>query len=277
MAVSDLCLVVHVNGVRVGLSSEWVLELLQQTRVQRTWIPGTQRPFSGTMHYRERHIAILDLRALLGFKTFEEQLADLRATLEAREQDHIAWLNELRKCCEDGREFTKAIDPHKCAFGKWYDALCDSDSAMQELCGNDQYLKLIVSQFDAPHQAIHGIAERALSLAAAGDLPGATAVIKQTWGTELAKMQGLFTKLIDGVAANRNAIFVVVQADECMATLIVDDVHTLIEVDREEVQATSIENDGFSGVYASDALGEVLMMDLPRVFARLSESVTAAA
>ena len=38
-----------------------------------------------------------------------------------KEKDHHDWLNALEESIVDGVPFTKAKDPHQCAFGKWYD------------------------------------------------------------------------------------------------------------------------------------------------------------
>ena len=274
---TEQCLVVVANDLMVGMRCEWVLELLQQSRVTRTWVPGTEAPFTGIMHYREVPTAVIDVRAIFGFPTFQDAIDDLRATLEAREQDHVAWLNELRDCCLNGREFTKATDPHQCAFGKWYDALRGSEHAMSALCGGDQMLQLIVNQFDAPHRAIHGIAERALERAGSGDLDGASALIDATWNTELARMRELFAQLLEGVETNRNAVYVVVQAGDHRVTLVVDDVRSFIDIDTDQIQASSIAGEDVEGIFASDEYGEVTLLDLPHILERLSAQSPVAA
>lgn len=71
--------------------------------------------------FRGKTIELLDTRTLLNVKSISEEIREFCDMIDARRQDHINWLNKLESCVHDDVEFTLTTDPHKCAFGKWYD------------------------------------------------------------------------------------------------------------------------------------------------------------
>ncbi len=70
-------------------------------------------------------------------------------------QDHIDWVDALEHSIRTGEPFTKATDPHQCAFGKWYDNYRPEDAELAQ----------IMRAFDAPHKRIHSLAETLLNKA----------------------------------------------------------------------------------------------------------------
>ncbi len=261
-------LLIEVNRQAFGVSCVNVIELLEQTSRMVSKFPGCKPPWAGVFKHRECVLPVLDTRTLLGFPSFDEEIDELRAMLAAREQDHVDWLTELKRCCETGQEFTKATDPHECVFGKWYDQLRGSPTRMEALTGDDPSLAMMIESFDAPHKAIHGIAQQALELAGSGQVEEAQALIAETWEGELGRMRELFQSLIEGIVARRKSRFVVMEISGHRVALVVDTVKSLVTVDESEIkpiEAGERGEDCLRGVYLFKDLGPVMILDVDAI------------
>ena len=104
--------------------------------------------------------------------------------MDQREQDHKNWIAELESSVRERREFKLAIDPHKCAFGKWYDNF-ETDNRTLSGC---------LKKCDAPHQEIHGIAIKVKGMEEKEDFDSAYEIINPTKEGEWAEMIRLFSK-----------------------------------------------------------------------------------
>ena len=74
---------------------------------------------------------------------------ELGNMLTEREKDHIEWVQALEDSLLNDTPFVKAKDPHKCAFGQWYDTFKSRDETLMEA----------LSEFDKPHTQIHSLAD----------------------------------------------------------------------------------------------------------------------
>ncbi|PHQ79507.1 MAG: hypothetical protein COB69_07805 [Phycisphaera sp.] len=251
----------------VGLPCDSVLEIIQQASIVRTDVPGMRPPLEYTIMHRGVVVPVMELRTVLGRPTFESELDELKQMLAAREQDHVAWLNELRECCATGKDFTKVTDPHMCAFGRWYDVLVGSEEAMSAICGGDGTLHHIIIQFDAPHRAIHGIAIKALELAAAGKANQAHDLIECTWQTELAQMRLLITQLVEGITAAWKSLYVVFAIDNNPVAFLVDGVKEIIVIDEHSIQPVPVSGSCVRGIIPQDSDSNILILDHHRLLA----------
>jgi purine-binding chemotaxis protein CheW len=140
------------------------------------------RHMRGIVDFRGKVLPSIDMRLCLGMQTRLEERTALVKTLADRKQDHLNWLTRLKDAVRGGTEITVETDPHKCAFGRWYDSFTSDSHALTA------YLR----RFDQPHKRIHGIAVQARELIEGGQAPAAIALIDRTEETELAKLIGLF-------------------------------------------------------------------------------------
>ena len=85
-------------------------------------IPNAPDSITGIFLYRGASIPMLDMRTVFGVPSLQDEYKEFSAMLEARKQDHINWVDTLNRSVEQNEKFTLATDPHKCAFGKWYDS-----------------------------------------------------------------------------------------------------------------------------------------------------------
>lgn len=167
-----------------------VPSLLVQTMVIMPTIasvPKTPEHIRGVINLRGQVLPLVDLRKRCGKESLTEHVESLCKLLEQREEDHRNWLAELEKSVNERRDFKLATDPHKCAFGKWYD----------QFHTEDLVLAGILKTFDEPHKAIHALAHQVEDAKRRMDFEGAVALIEQTRKTVLAQLLSAF-------AASRN-------------------------------------------------------------------------
>lgn len=117
-----------------------------------TCLPDSPEFVRGLIMLQGNIIRLLDLRMLFGMETIEMEREEFHQMLEDRKQDHLLWVKELERCIESGEAFTLATDPHKCAFGQWYDQFESESHSV------NHHLRKI----EEPHRKLH---EAALAVA----------------------------------------------------------------------------------------------------------------
>lgn len=164
-------------------------------------VPNTGEHIRGVINLRGRVLPLIDLRKRIGLASLAEENAAFSAMLEQREKDHHNWLHELEACLREQREFQLTTDPHKCAFGEWYDTYKPESTlvAMQ------------LKKFDQPHQQIHGIAVEVQKLMKQGLADRAQALIEETRTGILARLVTLFTELRLLTSESRREIALIVE------------------------------------------------------------------
>lgn len=190
---------VRVAGQLYGVPAHLVSEMIQVPDL--TPIAMTDPVMRGAFMLRGETVMVVDLRRVMGEETLADEIGAFREMLQAREQDHRNWLTELEKSVLEERPFTLATDPHKCAFGKWYDVF-ESDSVI---------IQNHLAKFDAPHKRIHALAIEVGKLVAAGRVEDALARIEATRDFELAEMISLFAQFSELLDATVKEIAVVLQ------------------------------------------------------------------
>lgn len=214
-----------------------VLELLQCDLSSIRSLPGLEAPYSGVMTHREHVIPVIDGREMLGLTSFKAKLDEFAELLHQREQDHIEWLKELRSSCHTGREFTKATDPHNCAFGRWYDSLFEDPTKLYAYTSGDLTLDYLIGALDEPHRKIHGIAEHALGSARAGALADAEAIINGAWNEDLANLRQLFDQILREIRIRNRPVAVVTRLEAMTAAILVEAVDSILTVPDDRFQS----------------------------------------
>jgi Chemoreceptor zinc-binding domain/CheW-like domain len=173
-------LVFTVNGQLYALPHQNIISILDKP--QTTVIPGMVDEVSGVIDFMGKPLPLYDFRKIIGLRPLMEEADELASSLMQRKQDHLNWITKLKEAVTAGADITVETDPHKCAFGRWYDSF-HSDNRIME-----RHLK----QFDAPHKYIHGIALQAKQYMSDGDGDAALKLIQETEHNDLAKLVSLF-------------------------------------------------------------------------------------
>ncbi len=204
--------VVRVEDRYFGLPIGLVREMVSMGAV--TDLPHVAPHVRGVMNLRGKVIPVVDLRHRLGLTSAEAEVEAMIEMLDQREEDHRRWLTALEQAVMEGEEFKLATDPHRCAFGKWYDTFTTTNLVLAN------HLK----RFDAPHRQIHAIAAECLRRGTEGDREGAMELIEETRNTTLARMIDLFADLRRLLRETCRTITVVIDAPTGPYAVAVDEV-----------------------------------------------------
>lgn len=116
-----------------------------------TPLPESTATKPGIINLRGKIISLVDLRLVLGMESLVQEQKEFEAMLEQRKIDHQNWVKELERCLDEDDKFHLATDPHKCAFGKWYD----------NYHTDVQTVAFHLNKIDEPHKKLHHTAHLA--------------------------------------------------------------------------------------------------------------------
>lgn len=155
-----------------------------------TVVPDASKNTLGVINLRGTTIPVYDTRGMMGHDSLNREREQLISTLQQREQDHKNWLEELRNCCVEKREFKLQRNPHLCAFGKWYDTYFADPNLSYEIRSH-------LEKFAAPHQEIHGLANKVDAMLHRNEHVAALELIDNAKHTMLAQMLHLFASFYE--------------------------------------------------------------------------------
>jgi chemotaxis signal transduction protein len=144
----------HLSQAKYALPVDAIQYITTRDAIDPHDIPRGKSEQSRIFTFQEEQISLYNFSGLIGSASQIEECQALIDMLDQRKQDHLDWMEALEASLESGTEFTKAKDPHQCAFGRWYD----------HYHTNDEELRAIMVQFDEPHKRIHSLAENLLSM-----------------------------------------------------------------------------------------------------------------
>jgi len=197
-------LVFSVDDRLFSLPFQKIVSVLDVPKV--TMMPRMDEYISGVMDFMGQPISIYNFRKKIGAASVNEEIIKLSETLQQRKQDHLNWIARLKDAVTNCTEITVETNPHKCAFGKWYDSFCTDNLAM----------KRYLAKFDAPHKHIHAIGTQAKELIADGNCDAALKLIHETEQGALAQLVVLFDEAKAELRQAFTEYAIVVQADDLM-------------------------------------------------------------
>lgn len=143
-----LWVLAKVKDSTCALDSKYVESiLLLEEQISR--MPHSDEVHVGVIHYRGGVLPVVDLRRKMGIKSQQEEEREFDDMLDQRKQDHIHWVDELKRCLAEDDKFNLAIDPHKCAFGRWYDSYTPTS----------QSVAFQLKKVEEPHRKLHETAQ----------------------------------------------------------------------------------------------------------------------
>lgn len=224
-------LIVRLKGQLFAFPILEVRELVMKP--ETTVIPDTPAYVRGVMNIRGRIIPVIDLRKRLGMTPASEESESFCALMDQRRQDHVNWLTELEASVRERREFKLATDPHKCAFGRWYDSYKPESV----------WIGALLHRFAEPHQKIHSTAGEVLGLQSRGDWEEAVGLIGRTRSSVLATMISLFGNLQELIRESQQEIAVVLETDNRTFAVSVDEAVSVEKFDRENLGPLPVTTD----------------------------------
>lgn len=203
-------LVFETAGQRFALAGAQIVQILDLP--PHTSLPAMPAVLRGIMDFRGEAVPLFDLRKKLDCISQAQEISDLIKTLQLRKQDHLHWIAKLKEAVYNQQEITVETNPHRCAFGKWYDSF-KTDSAIL-----DYYL----SRFDKPHQRIHQLAVESQELMRLGKNTAAQEIIQAAEKKELKLLIKLFDSAAEQLTNYSYEYAVVVEEGAKKMALIVD-------------------------------------------------------
>jgi purine-binding chemotaxis protein CheW len=191
-----------------------------------TRIPRTPKAVAGVMNLRGNVIPVVDIRTFFGLPTLRSEVQGFRLMLEKRRQDHLDWLNELELCVKENKAFTLARNAHDCEFGHWYDGFSTQNKT----------LELLVKRFDAPHKAVHAVANDVLKLHEEGQSEEALSMIQETKDTHLARLNSVFDVVIEHYEDANKELVVIIRSEPYRVGFIVDAVNSVESFKQDQVE-----------------------------------------
>lgn len=180
-----------------------------------TPIPNLPHYMRGLINHQGQPVCLIDLRKRLGIPSLKSEIDEFTDLMDAREQDHIHWLNTLQACINEGKRFTLATDPRQCKFGQWY------YKTLPEI--KDGVLKAILENFEKPHNSIHNLAVQVEKLVAENLTEEACQLIASKKNHELRRMIDLFSDAKKIYRSHHQEIAVILK-NQRLFGLIVDEV-----------------------------------------------------
>ena len=242
-----------------AVAANYVREMVAMPKIVS--VPQMPPYIRGVINLRGQVVPVIDLRARLGMTSLLDETEDLINLLNQREQDHKNWLVELESSVKERREFKLATDPHKCAFGKWYD----------NFTTDNRVLANCLNKFDAPHKRIHAIAFEVKELEEKEGSESAYAVIERTRNGDLAEMIKLFSEACNLLRESDREIAMVLEwKDKAMAAAVdsIETVEKLSKSNIEEMPETffSLDNECVVGIGKRDKDDKLVqILDISRL------------
>ncbi len=147
-----------------------------------TSVPNMPKYLRGVIDLMGEAVPLIDTRIKLSIQSRQEDVTEFVKTFMMRKQDHLNWIDKLKSAVDNDKEILVEKNPHKCAFGKWYDTYKPNTLALAS------YMTL----FDAPHKAIHNLAVQAEELVQSGQKEQAKLLIHTAEKKELINLIKLF-------------------------------------------------------------------------------------
>jgi chemotaxis signal transduction protein len=198
---------------------------------------GTENHFV----FQDSPLIYVSLWDELGLKSRYSDCDELLEMLPQRLKDHVSWMDALESSIQTGAPFTKARDPHECAFGKWYYGYKTNDSR----------LSLLLREFEKPHATIHALADQLLGLVEAGRIPEAKRAFESAKGATLPVLQKLFNDTIQRLLDMRRRIVIITTDGVDAWALGADDALGVVDVAFERVTQFASRSPGLKSKAAS--------------------------
>ncbi|MBU2551375.1 MAG: chemotaxis protein CheW [Proteobacteria bacterium] len=252
-----------------GVEINFVQEMTRLIKINH--VPNVPPHVLGTMLLRDRVVPVTDLRLRLGLPSQDDERRELVDMLTLREEDHLKWLGTLETAVREKMEFALTRDPHKCAFGRWYDQFETSDLLLESQ----------LRKFDDPHRRIHALADEVLSLEAEGR--EGEALKRLAWAEEhlLKVLVNLFQNTRQMIMDRQTRICVIMERGGRLVGLVVDEILGVNRIpagDTEDLPELASEARGgfIKGVARTDGGGSrlVLLLDAARLLNDAEQAAT---
>lgn len=234
-------IIFRIQNELYSISSESVIAIIKMPMINS--IPLADTNIKGMIRYREQVFKLFNLRRMMKKKSIEEEIRSFVTMIDARAQDHKNWVEELKKSVLENKEFKLTTDPHKCAFGKWYNSYKT----------DNMFVNDILQELDKPHKKIHKIGIEIEALKASENFDTAKEIIAEIEKFELQEMLGLFEDLKKAFIRNQKELALILTREDNKCAISVDEVLSVEylsgkDVDQSNLDSLQANTDLFNGL-----------------------------
>lgn len=219
---SKLWLTVSLSNQKYAINCDYV-DSIFQLQQDITGLPNASGEIVGVINLRGMMLPLIDMRRLLGMETLEQELLEFESMLRSYQQAHVDWVQELKNCLEDKREFQLPTDPHACAFGKWYDSYKPES----------QIVALTLAKIDEPHKKLHESALKCFALKDKGEEELMKKLINEEVQGFADQVVGLIEMTIGNYRESYRKICIAISDGISRIGIIADSVHTVGKIEKE--------------------------------------------
>ena len=134
-----------------------------------TALPDAPDIYCGLVERRGEVYPLLNMRKTFHFPSVDDESETFGKMIEQRKNDHIKWIDAFERCYNTGEKFNLAVDPHKCAFGKWYDQFSKGTHS----------ITFHIKKIEEPHKLLHESAAEIINSMNRGENKKAEALFKK--------------------------------------------------------------------------------------------------
>ncbi|WP_198263874.1 CZB domain-containing protein [sulfur-oxidizing endosymbiont of Gigantopelta aegis] len=202
-------------------------------------LPARAKGLVGMVEFQNHAVPVLDFANMLGFASGVENSNELIQLLCDREKDHVEWVEALEDSLVNDTPFTKVKDPHKCAFGQWYDHFNTRDETLME----------VLAEFDQPHKQIHSLADKLLDMKKDKDLDHALHLLRYERNITLKRLLKRFEQARTHLKESTRQVLLYITEDGTTPTvaLRIDDINDVIDFKPEQFKAMERINNILTG------------------------------
>ncbi len=190
--------------------------------------PVKSRGLLGVINYMDEPVAVYNFAEMLDIPSTREIKSGMVELLNAREQEHVDWVDALERSLKENAPFDKARDPHLCAFGQWYDKFKTRDEALMD----------IMKHFDKPHKAIHALADELLDLRDNGRLDDALEKLRIARLTNLNYLIKYFSHARSQIEESLHTVVINITNDgvKPLVALKIDEIHEVMNFHQSDLR-----------------------------------------
>lgn len=207
-----------------AINTQDVREMIEIPK--HTTLPDAASEVRGVIDLRGEMAVLLDTRRRLGMPSLEQETRELIELLEAREQDHINWVEALESAVREQHKFSLTTDPHRCAFGQWYDHFHTDNPILQTQ----------LQAFDEPHKELHALGVELVRMGENGQRDLALSRLDQARGSTLKLLISLFASVRETLLESTREIALILDWHGQLVALTVDNVSSVEHIDEEARQ-----------------------------------------
>lgn len=216
-------------------------------------VPAKAQGLVGMVEFQDNAVPVLDFANVLNFPSGDENNKQLIDLLNDKEKDHVDWVSALEDSLVNDTPFTKAKDPHRCAFGQWYDSFKSRDETLME----------ILSEFDQPHKQIHALADTLLTMKQAGELDKALETLRFERNVTLKRLLKRFEQARTHLTESTRQVLLYITDDGTtpIVALRIDDINDVVDFKPEQFKPMDKINNILSGSAAQVVIAYLKQRD----------------